>query len=219
MSVNPWLIYPPWLHFSSLFRESVTAEEEPNEFIRFHHYTSALYFGISFVESLLNRKHRELLEKQGITEDKILKTLRKSSFGDKLKNWPALICGRDIDIPGNLLAVLSELYDIRCAITHAKSRGHETYEQLDELDIDQFVTAVAEYAITLHAGLNERYPYWLFGWNYVATAPNVTTPFLINDQQFVHSLASLGVKINAFDAIASNTWRNENMRSIAGYNR
>ncbi|HTD67938.1 MAG TPA: hypothetical protein VK846_15545 [Candidatus Limnocylindria bacterium] len=59
--MNPWLVYPTWQLFSSLYREVITAGEQKNEWVRYHHLTSALYFAISFVEALLNEKYRQVL--------------------------------------------------------------------------------------------------------------------------------------------------------------
>ena len=217
--MNPWLINPSWQHFASLFRESIATKEEQNEFIRYHHFTAALYFGISFVEAYLNRKRREVLEKQCMPEKEIYDILRKGKFADKLVKWPSLICGKDVKVSDRLSRLLIEFNEVRGDLTHPKSSGPDIYEKLEALKVDDFVSGVAEYAVSLTAGLNEKYPYWIFGWNYVATGKKATTPMLINDQQFVHSLASLGVKVNAFDADLSNGWRNANMKDVAGYHR
>jgi len=219
--MNPWLINPPWQHFSSLFRESVSTKDEPNEFIRYHHLTSTLYFGIAFIEALLNRQYREILEIRGLPEDDIIKTLRDGSggFRKKFNSWPELICGRKIEISEQLIGLVIDINDIRSELTHPKTWGGETYEKLDIIDVGTFVDAVAEFAVALFSGRSFRYPYWIFGWNYVGPSGSGLSPMMINDQQFVHSLASLGLKANPFDAAASNAWRDAHMRDVQGYRR
>ena len=220
-ALNPWLINPPWQHFSSLVRESISTKDESNEFVRYHHQTSALYFGIAFIEALLNRKYREVLERGGTPEDEIYKTLRdgQGGFKKKFTSWPSLICGKEIYVSNDLIELLASINSVRSDLTHPKTTGGDVYEKLESVDVDAFTGAVAEYAVTLFSGLGDRYPYWLFGWNYVSNAKNSFTPMLINDQQFVHSLAILGLKLNAFDACLSTGWRDANMRDIAGFLR
>lgn len=217
--MNPWLINPPWQHFSSLYRESMAVTEEKNEFVRNHHHTVALYFGISFVEALLNREYRQVLKVGGADDREIYEILRGGKLKDKVRKWPKLICGKEVPVSEEFVALLAEAGDVRNDITHPKTSGHDVYERMERLSIPVFVQSVAEYAVSLAAARGECFPYWLLGWNYVTEEPNSTTPFLINSQQFVHSMESLGEKVSAFDADASDAWRKANMSDVAGYRR
>jgi hypothetical protein len=79
------------------------------------------------------------------------------------------------------------------------------------------LNALAEYAITVYAVLNERYPYWLFGRNYLNPSKEGLDPFLINDQQPLHSLDYLGIGVPAFDAVAAESWKSVKLKTIKGY--
>jgi hypothetical protein len=225
--MNPWLIYPTWQHFSSLSREVVTVDEEQNEWLRFHHLTAALYFAISFIEALLNEKYRKRLESEGRSEEEILAILRRGSssakpksgrsFDEKFSEWPSLIAGKETKVSENLSEILSTFNGIRGNLTHPKSRGYDHYAELEKIDGAHLLGAVAEYAVTLFAGVGECYPYWLFGWNYLNPGKDGCDPFLINDQQFLHSLDYLGMAVPSFDANAASLWREANMKSFQGY--
>ncbi len=225
--MNPWLIYPTWQNFSFLFREVTIAEEEKTEFLRYQHLTSSLYYAINFVESLLNEKYRARLESERMGEDEIVFILRRGSsaakprerryFDDKFSDWPSLICGREIKVSDDLKWVLSDFNEVRGHLTHPKSRGYEIYEKLEKVNGRELLEAVAEYAITVFNGLGEKYPYWLFGWNYLNVAGRSAGITRINNLQFLHSLDYLGLPTHAFDAPVANEWENANMTSFSGY--
>lgn len=225
--MNPWLIYPTWQNFSFLFREVTIAEEEKVEFLRYQHLTSSLYFAINFIESLLNEKYRARLESEGISEDEIVLILRRGSsaakpkerryFDEKFSDWPSLICGKEIKVSDDLKRVLSDFNEVRGHLTHPKSRGYEIYEKLEKINGRELLEAIAEYAITIFSGCGEKYPYWLFGWNYLNVAGKSIGITRINNQQFLHSLDYLGLPTHAFYALAATEWENANMTSFSGY--
>jgi hypothetical protein len=227
--MNPWLIYPSWQNFSSLFREISIAATEKTEFLRYHHLTSSLYFAISFIEALLNEKHRVELESEGKPEEEILFILRRGSsaiepkkrrsFEEKFSDWPSIICGKEVKVSEKLKKLLAEFNEVRGNLTHPKSRGHDVYAELEKIDGQQLLHAVAEYAVTIHGALGEEYPYWLFGWNYLNANETACDPSRINNQQFVHSLAYLGAKVSAYDGHANNAWRNASMKDFNGYEK
>ena len=218
--MNPWLINPPWMHYSSAVREAAISESEPDGFLKYHHRTAALYFGISFIEAFLNRKMRQVMEARGSPEAEVFKTLRGSAkFREKLKKWPVAISKKDFTISGDLIDTLVSINEVRGDITHAKTSGISEYEKLEAIDLPSFLTGVAEYAVQLYSSMGEMFPYWLLGWNYVNPHQSSPLPWVINDQQFVHSLAYLGVRINSFDAETSIAWRKSNMAGVEGYRR
>lgn len=216
--MNPWLVNPPWMHYSSAVREAAIAETETDDFLKCHHKTAALYFGISFIEAFLNRKMRQVMEARGEPETEIIDVLRKSSkFREKLKNWPELISGKKAVISVNLQDKLVAINEVRGDITHAKSSG--IYEKLETTNAASFLDSLAEYAVQFHSSMGETFPYWLTGWNYVNPQQSSPAPWIINDQQFIHSLAYFGLRIDSFDAKASGAWRLSHMSDVAGYHR
>jgi hypothetical protein len=160
------------------------------------------------------------MKAQGIAEDEIYKTLRANEkFAEKFKKWPKLISGKEVTLPAEISEVLTAMNYIRGDLTHAKSFGHDVYEKLEKVDLQKFVDSIAEYTVQLTSAIGEIYPYWIFGWNYVNVDQSSLSPFLINDQQFVHSLGYLGVAVDSFDSVLSEEWRRVNMRDLAGYRK
>ena len=51
-TMNPWIPYPPWQNFSSMFREAITAQEARTGMEKSHHLTASLYFGIAALRAL-----------------------------------------------------------------------------------------------------------------------------------------------------------------------
>ena len=227
-SVNSWLIYPTWQNFSSLFLEVTTANDEQNDFVKSHHLTSSLYYAISFVEALLNDKYRRRLEDDGITEAEIMSILRRGSsasdpkkgrsFAEKFSEWPSLICGKSLAVSEKLSRVLIEFNDIRGNLTHPKSRGYEVHSDLENVNGHELLEAVAEYGISIYSNLGSEYPHWLFGWNYLNPKGSYN-PTRINNQQFLHSLAYLGMPVEAFEANLATAWRDTHMKSFQGYKK
>lgn len=227
--MNPWLIYPTWQAFSSFFRELTIANEEQSEFLKYHHLTSSLYYAISFVEALLNEKYRLRLASTGVIEEEIVNILRRGSsaskpkegrnFERKFSEWPSLISGKELKVSENLKRTLVEFNEIRGNLTHPKSHGHNVYSELENINSQQLLETVAEYAVMIFAGLGEEYPYWLFGWNYLNTGKITIDPSRINNQEFVHSLAHFGLDICSFDGAANNSWRTTHMKNFEGYQK
>lgn len=227
--MNPWLIYPTWQAFSSFFREVTIANEEKSDFLKYHHLTSSLYYAISFVEALLNEKYRLRLISLGKNEKDIIFILRRGAsasnrnerrnFEQKFSDWPTLICNKEIKVSDDLKRTLVEFNEIRGNLTHPKSRGHDVYTRLENINLQQLFETLVEYAIMIFAGLEEEYPYWLFGWNYLNPSKVAIDPSRINNQEFVHSLAHFGFDIRSFDAGANNAWRAASMTNFEGYRK
>ena len=215
--MNPWSINPVWQNFSSLYREAAVAGDSPNEISRFHHLTVALYFGVSTIESFLNSQLRQKLSGQGVTEDNIFDRLRKTYFRDKLKKWPTEITGGSLVPADKMIEKVALFADIRDNLTHPKTSGHDIYEDLEKINPKDVVQIVAEYCIAVLGYKGEEFPYWFLGWNYFNPRANSQELYLLNNQQFSHSLVALGFRVPAFDALKAEVWRKNHMGTVNGY--
>lgn len=215
--MNPWIINPSWQNFSSLYREAVTVAETKDEVTKYHHLTAALYFGIAFLEAYFNDKMREKLNREKKVEDKIYEVLRKTSFRDKLEKWPKLTTGKCLDITNEAKEMIFLANDIRGNLTHPKTRGHDIYEQLEKVDAEKFISAIAQYCVKFCEALNIFFPYWIFGWNYRNPSQEEFSLILINDQQFLFSLQVLGFGNPAADVGRAEVWKRQYMSSFDGY--
>jgi hypothetical protein len=214
--MNPWSTDPCWQNFSSLFREVVAAQEAPNEIGKFHHLTSALYFGIASLEAFINQKMRMHLAKSA-DEEKIFKVLRKGQIMDKLKKWPKEILSRSPTVSAEAMEMLGLFNEIRGDLTHPKKDGYDIYRRLEKVDADSVLNAVAEYVVRFYEVDDEVFPYWLFGWNYLNPRPDTHEIIVINNQQFLFFLLAMGFRVPASDAELADQWKEKHMSSFAGY--
>lgn len=214
--MNPWAVDPCWQNFSSLYREAITATEARTGMERSHHLTASLYFGIAALEAFLNRKMRDRL-KATKSEEEIFDTLRKGQILSKIKKWPEQLLGKPIPIEPETIALLSDFNDIRGDLTHPKTLGHDIYARLETVEPIVVLNSVAEYIVKFHEIERTRYPYWIFGWNYLNPRPNSYEIFLINDQQFCFSLHALGFQLRAAAYAAAEAWRDKFLRTFEGY--
>ena len=188
MALGPWSVNPAWQNFSSLFREANAAIEAPTDMEKSHHLTASLYFGIAALEAFLNQQMRSHMTPS--KDDKaIFEKLRTGRFIKKLKTWPAEIIGRPTSVASDVIELIEFCNDVRGDLTHPKTVGHNIYERLFEVEPMSVVNAIATYVASFHEVQGTRYPYWLFGWNYLNPRPNTHEIILINDQQFLHSLS------------------------------
>ncbi|MDR6212962.1 hypothetical protein [Paracidovorax wautersii] len=216
MTLDPWSANPVWQNFSSLVREAHSAEVAPTTMERSHHLTAALYFGIATLEAFLNRVMRAHLAASK-SEHVILEVLRKGRFLAKLDKWPLEIIGIRPAFPQQQRDLIGLCNDVRGNLTHPKTLGYDIYKQLLTVRPDELVDAVATYIVTFHAAQRTRFPYWIFGWNYLNPSPRTHEIFLIHDQQFSFSLRALGFDVPASDAIRSEAWRDLYLKSLEGY--
>jgi hypothetical protein len=214
--MNPWSTDPCWQNFSSLYREVVAAQEAPNEIGKFHHLTSSLYFGIASLEAFINQKMRMHLAKSA-DEEQIFKVLREGRIMDKLRKWPKEILSETPAVSAEAMAMLRLFNEIRGDLTHPKKDGHDIYRRLETVDPDSVLIAVAEYIVRFYEVDGEVFPYWLFGWNYLNPRPDTHEIIVINNQQFLHSLLTMGFRVPAWEAGAADQWKEKNMSSFAGY--
>jgi len=101
-------------------------------------------------------------------------------------------------------------------LTHPKTQGHDIYKKLEEIDPNSVIEAIAEYIVRFHQAQSTKYPYWLFGWNYLNPRPDGYEIFIINDQQFSFSLQALGFKVPAAAASEAEAWRDRYLGTFNG---
>ena len=214
--MNPWAVNPSCQNFSSLFREASTAREAKTGMERSHHLTASLYFGIAALEAFLNERMRAHLKPTN-TEEEIFNVLRKGQLVRKLKNWPTEILGKPLSLNDGTLELLTDFNDVRGDLTHPKTLGHDIYAKLEAIDPSSVIDAVAEYIVKYHESAGTRYPYWIFGWNYLNPRPNSYEIFIINDQQFSFSLQAIGFQLPTAPHAKAEAWRDRYLGHYEGY--
>jgi len=214
--MNAWVVNPTWQNFSSLVREAETAIAAKTGMELSHHLMASLYFGIAALEAFLNEKMRESLRSQK-SEEEIFDVLRKGPIIGKLKKWPEQILGAALPLNNGVMELLVDFNEIRGDLTHPKTHGHDIYRRLETIDSAKVVAAVAEYIVKYHEAAKTRYPYWVFGWNYLNPRPDSYEIFVINDQQFLFSLQTLGFQVPAADHFAAEAWKDRYLSTFDGY--
>ncbi|MEI7297386.1 hypothetical protein SB783_38680 [Paraburkholderia sp. SIMBA_009] len=206
----------PWHYFSSAVYESVLARESTNQFQKYHHLRSCTYFSVCCFEAFLNAMMREKLGQDGLAEGNILKKLRFGKLAEKLQQWPSEVSGKQIEIPSHLLDVFNTFQSLRNEVTHAKTRDHSVYVELDRLRPDQIIDALARVMVMVYEAKGCAFPYWLLGWNFVGVGGDPGHPLeSTNLNGFVHSLRSLGIGFNNYGS--DFAWEKKAMTSIKGY--
>jgi len=152
-----------------------------------------------------------------MSEGEILAVLRKSTIIDKLKKWPTKLIGKPLKLSEGTIDLLTVFNDVRGNLTHPKTEGRDLYEQLEGIDPGSVEDAVAEFMVRYHEAENTRYPYWIFGWNYLNPRPDSYEIFIINDQQFTFSLQAIGFQVPAGSYGASEAWLNKYLGTYEGY--
>jgi hypothetical protein len=183
---------------------------------RSHHLTAALYFGIATLEAFLNGEMRSHL-KPTKSSDEIYEVLRQGRFGTKLRKWPKEIIGKEPSFPVDSMDLIKLCNEVRGDLTHPKTLGHDIYQRLLEVEPDSIVDAVATYIVAYHSAQETRYPYWIFGWNYLNPRQDAHEIILVNDQQFSFSLVALGFDVPAGDWARAEAWKDKYLRSLEGY--
>jgi hypothetical protein len=212
-----WNVNPTWEHFSSMCQECHEAMAASNEFLKYHHIRTSLYFGIGAIEAFLNERMRNKLRLEGLDEDKIVKKLRHSYFNDKLEKWPSELSDKKVEVPIEVIDLIRSYGSLRGEITHPKQRDHTIYKYLDEFDVSNMPSIVAEYIVRIHEGCGETFPYWLLRWNYIGMGTDYSWPSLINNQQFLYSLSAFGLRTPIPLADPMKEWEIVNMSTVKGY--
>jgi hypothetical protein len=214
--MNPWATHPVWQNFSSLFREATVAEDAKTGMEKSHHLTASLYFGIAALEAFLNDKMRAHLAARK-SEEEIFDVLRKGRIISKVKKWPSELLEKPLNLKDETLELITVFNDVRGDLTHPKTHGHDIYARLETVDPISVIDSVAEYIVRFHEAEGTRFPYWLFGWNYLNPRPESYEIILINDQQFCFSLQGLGFQVPAAEWGQSEVWRNQYLGTFEGY--
>jgi hypothetical protein len=214
--MNPWAINPVWQNFSSLFREASTSCEVKTGMERSHHLASSLYFGVAALEAFLNGKMRAHL-KSTKTEEEIFNVLRRGQIIKKIKQWPTEILGKPLSLCDGTLELLTDFNDVRGDLTHPKTQGHDIYARLEAINPISVIDVVAEYIVKYHEAEATCYPYWIFGWNYLNPQPNSYEIIPLNNQQFLHSLQSIGFRVPAAAYAEAKAWQDEYLGHFEGY--
>ncbi len=199
-----------------MYREAITAGEAKTGMEKSHHLTASLYFGIAALEAFLNQKMRVHWKGKKSEED-IFQMLRKGKIASKLKDWPIELLGKPLNLKKGTLKLICMFNDIRGDLTHPKTHGHDIYTRLESVDPLSVVACIAEYIVRFHEAEATRFPYWLFGWNYLNPRSESYDIFLINDQQFSFSLQALGLDVPAATHWKAEQWRNQYLRTFEGY--
>lgn len=207
-----------------MYREAVTAQEVKTGIERSHHLTAALYFAVAALEAFINERTRLHLTGSK-SEEEIFTTLRygqlrgkkNENLIEKLKKWPEVITGQAMTLREQTLDSIELFNEVRGDLTHPKTHGHDIYRKLESVDPRSIVDVVAEYIAQFHKAENTRFPYWLWGWNYLNPSQQDHEIMLVNSQQFVWSMMYLGYNVQAGVPHESEGWQEKYMRDYAGY--
>jgi hypothetical protein len=151
------------------------------------------------------------------SEEEIFDLLRKGRFMAKLKKWPSKILGKQLALNDGTIDLIRFFNDVRGDLTHPKTQGHDIYEKLETFEPKAVIDSIAEFIVRFHEAQKTRFPYWVFGWNYLNPRPNTHEIFLINDQQFFHSLQAIGFEIAATVYGETEAWLTLHLGSFDGY--
>lgn len=210
-----WTVNPPWQNFSSMYRESVSASEAKSEVERRHHLTAALYFGVAALEAFLNQQMRLFLA-QSLSEAELIKKLKYTYLLDKVDKWPKKITGKPLPLNHTTFTRITVFNNIRSDLTHAKTRGLDEYAKLESINPMDVVDTIAEYFVRFHQAQGNRFPYWIFGWNYLNPGNAAHEIIVLGEQQFCFSLRTVGVPIPGSSGWEEK-WKDQNLSTYDGY--
>lgn len=200
-----------WLNFSFMVRESITATEVKTGMEKSQHLTSAVYFGTVALEAFLNEQMRAHMTSE--PEEAIVNKLRRAVLKDKIKKWPLELLGKSLNINSKTLDLITEFHGARDDLTHPKKHGYDAYSRLNGIDPMTVIDSTAEYFVRFHEEKQTRYPYWLFGWNYLNPRPDSCAIFVVNSDAFCWSLQGLGFRVSPSD----DRWQDQYLGTYDGY--
>lgn len=196
-----WNVNPTWHHCTSMYQESHFAENADDQQERYHHFRACLYFGIGTVESFLNEEIRDFMKDQGHDEEAINEEIKNKNIGNKLKEYLPRITEKAIDIPNDMREVFDAFRDMRNEVTHPSHEDHSIYQELDEANSKVLVQTVTEFLALVYEAKQERFPFWILGWNYVGSDGDPTKLTMGNYMNcFMPSLYSLGFDVPSGEA-------------------
>lgn len=195
------------------------AEETGNDFLHAHHRVASLYFAITAVEAQLNQTIRQLREKRGEHDEKIEWDIRHLTLAAKFDQLAKLVNDSSVPLQAESVPTILAANRVRNELTHRKTWGYETYENLEAIDADRLRTAVVDVFIFGFRLRDELYPYWLTGWNFV-TRGNANGLFMKFDFfQVKVSLQQLGFpELPTSDGLG-HQFRSTFLRDLAGFKR
>lgn len=209
-----WNSELPWHHHCSMLYEAALAHEANNDFMRYHHVRSCIYFAVSALEAFLNGQMRRFHEGKGVPEKEIFKKLKKTPIDNKRADWPSEICGHSVVFPDGIDQIFAAHKDIRNETTHPKRRDHSIYPELEGANPNELAEAVSVAMVAVYEGLDDPFPYWLLGWNYVGMNNNAAYPHQSNNMNgFFYSLKRMGWRISATEI----DWDKRNMVTLENY--
>lgn len=212
-----WFIEPIWQNYSSMYREAVMAHEATTGMEIAHHRMAALYFGISALESFLNLKMRDHLLRVGKDHGEIHGVLRSGGVKNKIKKWPLVITGVNLDLRPDSIERILSINALRGDLTHQKNFWSEAYEELSQTDPVDVVDLVAEFIIEFHHASAEFFPYWIWGWNYLNPQRDAHEIILLNNTQVMHSLNYLGYRFTPGSRLSFEDRQKRALTDYAGY--
>ncbi|MCE8028777.1 hypothetical protein HOP54_08755 [Halomonas daqingensis] len=205
-----------WHYFSSMKYEEALVAATKSEFMRYHHLRSCIFFSVACVETFLNVKMKDFMGKNGSSDEEVLKEIKIRKLKDKLKKWPKAISGKDIKIPLEIKSTIDIYEDLRHDIVHVKPLDHSFYLKLDDVEPEAITDAVARLMVTVHSSLDEEFPYWLLGWNYIGLNGSLAQVMEMNNyNSFMYSLRNLGFRLNG--SVTPQEWIKRAMVNIKGY--
>lgn len=207
-----------WHYFSSMTVEAHRAQTATNDFAKYHHLRSCIYYAIGTLEAVLNTEMRRHLEGLGENEENIEKKLATTKMHVKRDTWIREIHGQDFSFDPLLVDVFKRYRAIRDEITHPKKRDHSIYHELDNCNTRELVEIIAHALVAIYEVKNVPFPYWVLGWNYVGMNGDATHPMESNNQNgFLWSLNWMGFNVPAGDYGRANQWERQFMTSLEGY--
>lgn len=183
---------------------------------KLHHLTCSLYFGIGALEAFLNEKMRARMSSNK-SEQEILDAIRKSTIAHKLTKWPMELLNAQMNVNQDTLDLIVFFNGIRGELTHPKSPGYKIYDKLELVSPLALRQSVEEYIARFHQAQGTRYPYWLFGWNYINPRAGFHEIVLLNDQQFLFSLQALGINVPAAAVANAEKWKDQYLGTFEGF--
>ncbi|WP_143613176.1 hypothetical protein [Thiohalospira halophila] len=155
-----------------------------------------------------------MLEQEGKLEQSISNKIRYTALREKIEKWPRRISDAVID-EGDCEVILQFL-ELRNEVTHRKRRDHSLYKELDDAGTAAYIDAVQRAFVRVFDGVNECFPYWILGWNFVGMNNDDAYPSLLNNGQFKHALQNMGFDVPAWEYYAAEEWELSNMRGLDG---
>lgn len=110
----------------------------------------------------------------------------------------------------------SDFVDIRNETAHPKRRDHGVQDFIDEVDLSIFIRSMKLLTAKLFLAADVEYPYWVHGWNYMNPIHSSKIT-LINNTNFLCSLAALGFSFRAGYAPGTLQANSLYCRSVAAY--